>query len=430
MLTKSKLFFLLGIAQVSIGFAAVKSPEVNFFSIDEIVNTALINNPELKSTEADLEFARGNRTQAGLWKNPDLSVQYGERRVRDLQGNLLEKGTTRSASIAFTFEFPGKGSLRKAIAEKDIQLAELGLEQFRLSLEDKVRLLAYKYIATVEKSRAAQEISDRTTALVTLLHQRAIPGVQGLLDIRIIEGSLIDLQRSAREFEQERVESLSEINVLLGRKANEPLNIHGILKTAKLSQNLNELTQTAIENNLQLRMRRIELQKATQSVTAAKLDAAPDFNIGPFFSLDHAGTSDLNAGISVTMPLPLWNWNQGNIEAAKGKKEQAEALWEQSQRSIQIELSRRFSAHQLTLIQLDHSSMETLNQLKEAAQLADRHYRLGSINVQTYLEMERQYLSSTQTIYDAIIESYASLFDLELLIGRKLTVDSSKESFK
>ena len=40
-------------------------------------------------------------------------------------------------------EYPGRIALRKAIAQGDIQLAELHLGQFRLTLAARVRTLAY-----------------------------------------------------------------------------------------------------------------------------------------------------------------------------------------------------------------------------------------------------------------------------------------------
>ena len=99
------------------------------------------NNAELRVFEAELAAAKGQRTQAGFFKNPEISTEIGGREVRDSENVLQGNGTTFSIAVTQTFEFPGKGTLRKAIANKNIEIAELGLEQFRLALTGQVRLL-------------------------------------------------------------------------------------------------------------------------------------------------------------------------------------------------------------------------------------------------------------------------------------------------
>ena len=102
------------------------------------------SNAELQVFEAELAAAKGQRTQAGFFRNPEISTEIGAREVRDSENVLQGNGTTFSIAVTQTFEFPGKGTLRKAIANKNIEIAELGLEQFRLALAGQVRLLGLR----------------------------------------------------------------------------------------------------------------------------------------------------------------------------------------------------------------------------------------------------------------------------------------------
>lgn len=159
---------------------SLRAVEKSGFTLDELVAEALAKNPELKFYEAEISAARGQRRQSGALPNPELSAELGGKSVRDLGGNKLGDGAVWAVSVAQTFEFPGRVSLRKAIAGKQIELAELGLEQFRAALANQVRLLGYRAMAAEQKAGAAKEVAGRFQDLTAVLVQRDPAGVAPL----------------------------------------------------------------------------------------------------------------------------------------------------------------------------------------------------------------------------------------------------------
>lgn len=408
---------------MAIGHAqGVDAPVQEQWNIQSLVVQALANNAELKFYEAEVTAAKGQRTQAGLWKNPELSGEYGSRRVTDATGELQGDGFTRSVALTQTFEFPGKGSLRKAIANKDIEIAELGLRQFRMALTGRVQMLAYRYQAASINAAAAEEISERSAALVDLLKKRSIAGTAQLLELRVIEGSLVDLHKSAKEFIQQREETRLELNTLMGRPSSQPLVIRSELTPPSHALEVNKLVLTGLSQNLQLKGRIAELEKSVRQVSAAKLEAAPDFSVGPFFSQDKAGDLEENFGGSLSLTVPLWNWNQGNIATAKARREQADALLLDARRKVEAEITRHIRFYDLTQKQLQQMPNDLTSQLRATSELADRQYRTGAISVQLYLEVQRNFLSVQQTHNEAIQEAWSRLLDLDLLTGGALNL--------
>ena len=55
--------------------------------------------------------------------------------------------------------------------------------------------------------------------------------------------------------------------------------------------------------------------------------------------------------------------------------------------------------------------------LREAAELADRHYRLGAVPVSTYIELQENYLEALEAINDVKAEAFEAALELEQLIG-------------
>src|SRR6185436_11123186 len=152
-------------------------------TLDTVVAEVLEENPELNFYKAEIAAAKGEKRSAATWSNPALSGTIGEKRVRD--SSFVGEGLAWSVSVRQTFEWPGRIGLRKAIANQQIKLAELGLEEFRTALAARARTLAFNVFAAQEKATAAREAAERFAALREVLVQRDAAGVTPLLETRI-----------------------------------------------------------------------------------------------------------------------------------------------------------------------------------------------------------------------------------------------------
>src|SRR5260370_38962920 len=115
------------------------------------------------------------------------------------------------------FEYSGRLSLRKAIANRQIELAELGYAQFRAALIAKTRSAAFAVFEAQEKAAAAREVAERFAAVTEILVQREPAGVTPLLETRIIEANAITAQRRASEAKQAARVTSVELNQLRGQ---------------------------------------------------------------------------------------------------------------------------------------------------------------------------------------------------------------------
>src|SRR6185436_15284269 len=124
------------------------------------------------------------------------------------------EGLTWSVSLAQPFEWPGRIGLRKAIANRDVELAELGLARFRVALGGRVRGLAFGLFAAQEKSAAAREVAERFQSLREVLVQRDAAGLTPLLETRVIEATELTMHRKASQATLVTQAALLELNQL------------------------------------------------------------------------------------------------------------------------------------------------------------------------------------------------------------------------
>ncbi len=397
---------------------ATNSPAAtNQVLLDDLVSEALEKNPELNFYRAEIAAARGGRKSAGAWQNPEVGAELGQKRAKDSSGALLGEGAAWAVSVSQTFEYPGRLSLRKAIANRDIQLAELGFAQFKLALAARVRSLGYNIFSAQEKLAAAREVADRFQALTEVLVQRDPAGVTPVLETRIIEASTITLQRQASEASIAAQAAMLELNQLRGQSPGATVRVTGAQLSFQQAPSLETLLDTARTNAFELRIRQTELEQQSFKVSLAKNERFPAVTVGPFISQDKAADTERIIGVGLSMPLPLWNRNAGNIETAKAREQQAQTSLLLTQREVERRVTENAMALQTKLGEMSKWQTDAPQKFHEAAALADRHYRLGAVPITTYVELQKQYLEAIGAILDTKQEALAAAQILEQLTG-------------
>ena len=389
-------------------------------TLDALVAETLASNPELKFYEAEIAAARGGRRAAGEWANPELSGELGNKRVRDLDGNKLGDGAVWSVSLSQTFEFPGRVSLRKAIANRQIELAELGLEQFRGALAVRVRSLGYKVMAAQQRSEAAQEVAKRFGDLLDVLVQRAPAGVSPMLESRIIEASAFTLNRRASEASIAMRDAQFELNQLRGLPVSTPVTIAKTNIVVKTPPPLEPFLVAGRMHNFDIRTRAEELEQQGLRVKLTENERWPSVTIKPFAIGEKHSDREQSFGLGVTVPLPLLNQNSGNVATAKARQLQAEVSLTVALREVERKIAGALHAYERRVIEISKWPQDAAEKFRQAARTADEHYRLGAIPVATYTELQKQYLDVVDAILSTQEEALESRQQLQLLTGLDL----------
>jgi cobalt-zinc-cadmium efflux system outer membrane protein len=223
---------------------------------------------------------------------------------------------------------------------------------------------------------------------------------------------------------------LYELNRLRGAPLDEPVPVLAHSFKFDPLPTLGELIEQARTNNYQLRIREVELEQQGLRVELARNDRWPAVSVGPYYSQEKADDTERSYGVGVNVPLPLWNRNEGNVQTAKTRQQQAEVSLSLAQREVEQELRASVAAYNALLEQMKFVRPDSLRQLEEAADLADRHYRLGAVPVATYVELQEKYLEATEAILENEREALESLQKVQLLTGGKLPAalaNSTKE---
>ena len=414
-----KLYSLFSVSLIFTASLAFSAAARESLSPAALVREALERNPELNFYAAGIAAAKGGLKTAGTIRNPEFNAQAGYKNARDESGGTSGDGAAWSVSLNQTFEYPGRIALRKAIAQGDIGLAELHFEQFRLILAARVRTLAYNIVIAQEKSVATREIGGRFQALTNVLAQREPAGVTPVLEARIIDANALTLQRQERETGLAVKTAVAELNQLRGRPVTAALEISGG-QPGFVQASLQTLLDTARKHAFDIRIREAELVQQGFKVSLSKNERYPAIAVGPYYSQENAADKEQQAGIGISVPLPFWDRNVGNIQTSKAREQQARASLLTTDREVERRVAQSATILQAKRDEIEKWQADTIAKFCDAAELADRNYRLGGVPISIYVETQKQYLEVLGAVHEMKKEALQAAQELEILTGLKL----------
>jgi len=389
-------------------------------AIEQLVADIVAHHPELGFYEAEIDAAKAGRRAAGTWDNPTLDLSAGRKRVTDATGLLAGEGTAWSVSVSQTFAWPGRLALRKAVANHDIALAELGLERFKAALAHRARTLAFGLHAAHERAAAAAEVAARYEALRELFLARDPAGITPLLETRVIEAQELALRHRATEATLALQAALTELNQLRGLPADAPTLITPVQPAFAPAPDVETALAAARERNFEFRAAKLEVEQQGLVVSLARSEGRPSFTVSPYFSQERAGDRERTYGVGLSVPLPVTARSGAGVAAAEARRRQAETAVLVAQRMLERNVVTTTQRYAAKLAAMAQWAPDAATRFREAAALADRHYRLGTVPIATYVELQNSYLDAIDALYATQVEALEAGGELQLLTGLDL----------
>ena len=353
---------------------------MSFDSLDEVVRTALIGNPELNRMRLKRMSSEKAAQATGLWNDPEVDFDL----LRIV--NPAENPYLGGASLAFTLPLSGvKGLERKsaaAYAEADAaEIVVAELETAGAARSAAVRLLASRKIAeTLRGYESDQRISDAFAAADKL----ADAG-----EISRTEASLARMKRHQRlhrlrEAEREADEAENSLRRILGVAPSVGLAFgDGCIRWDGEPARKFELTAVPTDYIRHPRVRAAvcRLEGGEAALEAEVRRQYPELKFGPAYSQED-GMDRL--GIVAGLTLPWWNRNRRGIAEAEGVRDDDRMAAVQTWRDVVLEAD---AAERALRRLLDHPT-ESRVSAAEAKSLSDA----GEMSVLEYLSVREESL--------------------------------------
>jgi cobalt-zinc-cadmium efflux system outer membrane protein len=128
------------------------------------------------------------------------------------------------------------------------------------------------------------------------------------------------------------------------------------------------------------------------------------------------------------MPLPVGGRTRAGVAAAEARQRQAEAALLVPQRNMEREVITVALRYEAKIREAAKWPPDAAVGFREAAELADRHYRLGAVPISTYVELQDSYLDAIETIHATQLDAIEAGGALQLLTGLEFNlIESSRQ---
>jgi outer membrane protein TolC len=390
--------------------------------MDEVAMVAVVNNPDLKAMRDQLGVAGAQAFTAGLLPNPQLSFGYGFLAGGPGAANSVTAGISEDIVSLLT------RSARRSAALAHEQSVQLSLLWQEWQIVSQARTL---FVRTVELARQ-RAILETNRQLFDDRYQRAAAAMErGDEVLPTVTSDLVALQgveTQIHDLDQLILKNRHDLGALLGLTPEAKLNLADTVEVPRVdAAKLNAALPDLARRRPDLLALASGYQAQEEKLRQAIIEQFPALSIGPTFTRDTTPISTL--GPSITLSLPIFNHNQGNIAIAQATRQQLHDEYQ-----ARLDAAYGAAARLLTeLQQLEEQYRATAagaDQLRATVGIVDRAYRAGNFDERSYVDLRGALLAKeieTVKIEQVLLEQRVAL---RTLIGSSLPISLGDDRTK
>ncbi len=399
------------------------------FTVESLVTTGFGRRADLLAARQRLAVAEGRLLQAGLRPNPTLDSEYGSPRFL---GGEAEQDF--SVGVSQVFETGGKRRKRTEVARLElaqVRAEVLGLERgFAADIRASfARSIAYaRQLDTLERLIGANEELVRVTAA------RLKEGDVAPIDLNLVRLETDRLRAQTITTRAELEGELIGLRALVGFEPTEPLRIAPLTeRPPRLDLSIAELTDIALRERADLQAARLAEEAGTARVTLARSLSTPNvaasvrysrsreiFDLPESLGLTAVRDTSNELTFGVSIELPVFNRNQGEIASAVGEREQVVRQREFLEAGIRRDTALAYRRYRAAAESLVLYSTQILPRAEENVRTIRAAYNLGEFSVFDIVNEQRRLIESETGYNEALGNYYAALAELERALGTTL----------
>jgi outer membrane protein, heavy metal efflux system len=386
--------------------SAVAAGETTVFTLEQALARASSEGSATLTAASERERAAARARQARAWENPTLSVEVE---------NVLGRGPYRdydaaesTVSLSQPLPLGGGRGARVRAARSDEQAATAALALAALELRRDVALAYAEAIAADRLAGIARERAALGAQTRAAVERRHAAGLESDLQRARVEVETAGMQADAR---RRAAAALAHRRALAAhwREATVTAALDEAWFDAAPDVALDAAFNAAVDGapdaastHPRLVVARARVEQARAEVEAAR--GAPfsglEATVGTRRSEDAPG-ADHAWVLGLSMPLPVWDRNEGGIAEARAALQGAEFDLERAARDLLAEREAARAERDAATLEVDALTMSGLPSSKSLAHLSVQGYEAGRLSLIERLDAERALVQTQEHLVAA-----------------------------
>jgi cobalt-zinc-cadmium efflux system outer membrane protein len=406
----------------SLGWGQTPSQQTNI-TLEQAIDLALKHNHSLQAARTMVQQGLANEVTANLRPNPTLFTDWEYLPIitgppsGTSAGSYLHDSTEADFGMSYLFE-RGQKRQHRVQAAKDITAVT------RAQVTDTERGLAFQVgqlFVNVQLAESALDLAQKDLksfqSTVDISEHAFRTGAISENDYLQIKVQLVQYQADLEQAILARAQALSDLRQQLGYESvPADYDVTGAFEYQPVLLTLQDLQAKALQNRPDLQAARLGVSAANSQHTLAIADGKQDVTA----SANYSHVNGINAITwAISVPLPIFNRNQGNIAQTKYAIVQAE------------EQKRFVSGQALTDVRDAWEGEEsngrvvqiylkgTLDAARKSRDITEYAYHRGAASLLDLLNAERTYRATELAYREALAAYLTSLEQLRQAIGTR-----------
>ncbi|WP_093255619.1 TolC family protein [Pseudomonas sp. Snoq117.2] len=352
-------------------------------TLEQALAQALRDSPDYLAARQETAAAVGARQQAGLIPNPELAFEVEDTR---------SSSQTRSVTLTQPFELGGKRAARVALAEANAAVVDAELTARSYALRADIiqsfyeLLLAEEGVRLAEQSQAlAQRSLDSSASQIRAGKISPVSGTRA--EVEQVTQRL-ELRRALQQRDNARVSLARQLGISV-TELGEPV---GDLDRLPAPPGEALLLQ-AIRQTPAMLKARWQVAAGDADVDLQRSQRYPDVRVSLGSQYDELEGERVNL-VGFSLPLPLFDRNQGNLLAASSRADQARDLQRATELQVQAETLQALRDWRSASADVDDLRNRILPAGQRTVDDLTRGFSLGRFAQLDVLEAQRALISA------------------------------------
>jgi cobalt-zinc-cadmium efflux system outer membrane protein len=401
-------------------------------TLDQAIDITLERSLDLRAKAYEIPMARADILQANLRSNP---IFYQDGQLLQYRGPSTQ--FTRAApggpsqvdtNVTYPLDLSRKRQARTVVAARAERVLEAA---FQDAVRNRIDDVYGAYVTalgarqTVRYSLRSVAGYDKLVSLTKELHDR---GQVPLADLNLVQNKLRIARLGSRDAAAAYRKAKLDLGSLMNLKLDEiaALELRGTIRdAAPPPPPVAELQKIALAERPDIIAFRLGVSRAEADVRLARANAFSDAYVlwQPYTFQDNAPyglRSQVSWALGLTVPLPIYNRNQGGIERAKINVTQSAVELSDSERQLKIDVEKAVQEYEVS-----HQLADDLRQnvIPDATQVRDAAFRLwtgGETSLLNYLQAQLDYNDVVKQYVDTAIRHRQSMLALNTAVGKRI----------
>lgn len=401
--------------------SAAAPPQAAPLTMTAAVQLALTRNQTLRAQRLEINASRADQVTAALKPNPVISFGADDLPVfspSQLTGSTFANDVTYGATFSYTFERGGKRRSRSTVAQDTTDVTT----KVTADVERQVRFQTEQAFVGVLLAKSvlklAQDNLTNFSDVVTLNQQRVASGDLSEGDFLKISLQKLQFQQDVSAAQVGLVQAKAALRQLVGFDTlPDDYDVAGELAYTAHRVNLDELKREALQSRPDLLAAQSGVRLAQDGLALERANRARDIE-GDF---DYSKTGPSNTvGAALTIELPFYDRNQGNIAHARFAVQQATEVESATRAGVLTDVVDAYAAYQTSdeVVRLYESGY--LDQAQQSLDITTYAFQRGAANLLDLLDAERTYRDTQLGYRQALADYMTNIRQLNFAVGRQV----------